>query len=328
MALENPSFRILEENCVDYKERRELYALLENNAVDVGGRMVTDLYGKTLEKSNIDFGDIPNSRGDIEKCNGYVLMSSTLSVLKSLAAQGKVNIPQIMVIENAINNIKVNKNSFERAFAMNADMLIIYYNSLVYSCIEATSILITNFVDFTKNPNKMEMVIKKGNVDASIGQIAFGNLDHFNKMCKTGEFTKLSAQLTTGTASKEMSQVVSESIMGTVGTGILIASALIPLLRSVIYHYYYSRMRITDYLEQQSYFLQMNESNIQSSISDARKRKEIIKKQKQISTRFEDIADKIRINEKVVNKKVSNEIKNENKQWTLDTVKTDTFGIL
>ena len=58
MTLENPSFRIIEENCVDYKERRELYTLLENNAVDVGGRMVTDLYGKTLEKSNIDFGDI------------------------------------------------------------------------------------------------------------------------------------------------------------------------------------------------------------------------------------------------------------------------------
>ena len=328
MALENPSFRIIEENCVDYKERRELYALLENNAVDVGGRMVTDLYGKTLEKSNIDFGDIPNSRGDIEKCNGYILMTSTISVLKSLAAQGKVNIPQIQVIEVSINNIKANRDKFERAFAMNADMLIMYYNTLVYSCIEATSMVLTNFVEFTKNPNAVNMVIKKGSVDTSIGQIAFANLDQFNKMCKNGEFAKLSAQLTTGTASKDMSQVVSESIMGTVGMGVLLASALVPLLRSVIYHYYYSRMKITEYLEQQSYFLQMNESNIQASITDARKRKDIIKKQKQLSTRFEDIADKIRINEKVVNKKVSHEIKNENKQWTLDTVKNDNFGIL
>ena len=84
MALENPCFRILEENCADYKEKRELYAILENDSVKVGEKMISNLYDKTLAKSGIDFGDIPASKGNIEACNGYVLMSSTLSVLSSL----------------------------------------------------------------------------------------------------------------------------------------------------------------------------------------------------------------------------------------------------
>ena len=106
MALENPCFRIIEENCVDYKEKRELYELLENNSVQVGEKMISNLYDKTLEKSNVDFGSIPNSRGNIENCDGFVLMTSTLSVLNSLSIQSRVKIPQIQTINTSINYIK------------------------------------------------------------------------------------------------------------------------------------------------------------------------------------------------------------------------------
>jgi len=327
MALENPCFRILEENCVDYKEKRELYAILEADSVKVGEKMISKLYDKTLAKSGVDFGDIPNSRGDIEACNGYVLMSSTLSVLSSLAQQSKVKIPELMTIESSINYIKSNKATFERAFKMDSDPMMMYYNTLVYSCIEATSLVLSIYVDYVKTPNKSQMIVKRGS--SAMGTIAMTNLEHFNRSCKDGSFNKLSQQLLTGAVSAQSSQqFVAESVMGTIGTGILIATSLIPVLRTVIYYYYYSKMKLVDFLEQQSYFLQMNESNINSTITEAGKRKEIIKKQNVLIKKFEDISDKIRINEKTTSKKAATEVKNENKNWTLDSLKSDNFGLL
>ena len=329
MALENPCFRILEENCVDYKEKKELYALLENNSVQVGEKMISNLYDKTLAKSGVDFGDIPMSKGNIEACNGFVLMTSTLSVLASLAQQSKVKIPELMVIENSINYLKSNHDTFERAFKLNSDPMIMYYNTLVYSCIEATSLTLSNYVDYVKTPSKSQMVVKKGSTNALIGNIAFDNLQHFNQSCKNGSFNKLSHQLLTGSVSAQSAQnVVAESVMGTIGAGILIATSLIPVLRTVIYYYYYSKMKLSDFLEQQSYFLQMNEANINSNIQEPGKRKEVIKRQKDLIKKFDDLSDKIRINEKTTKKKVVNDIKNENKNWTLDTVKSDNFGLL
>ena len=325
MALENPCFRILEENCVDYKEKRELYAILEADSVKVGEKMISNIYDKTLAKSGIDFGDIPNSRGNIEACNGYVLMTSTLSVLSSLAQQSKVKIPEIATIETSINYIKTNRNTFERAFKMDSEPMIMYYNTLVYSCIEATSILLANYVDYVKNPNKTQLKVKRSNVES----IALTNLEHFNRSCKDGSFNKLSNQLLTGVVSAQSSQqFVAESVMGTVGMGILLATSLIPLLRVVIYYYYYSKMRVVDFLEQQSYFLQMNEAHINSNITEPAKRKEIIKRQNAIIKQFENLSDRIRINEKVTKKQVNIEVKNENKNWTLDSIKSDDFGIL
>jgi hypothetical protein len=325
MALENPCFRILEENCVDYKEKRELYAILENDSVKVGEKMISNLYDKTLAKSGIDFGDIPASKGNIEACNGYVLMSSTLSVLSSLSQQSKVKIPELMTIETSINYLKSNRNTFERAFKMDSDPMMMYYNTLVYSCIESTSLILANYVDYVKNPNKPQMKIKRSNIES----IALNNLEHFNHSCKDGSFNKLSNQLLTGAVSAQSSQdFVAESVMGTIGAGILIATSLIPILRTVIYYYYYSKMRIVDFLDQQSYFLQMNEANINSTISEPAKRKEIIKKQNNIMKQFEMLSDRIRINEKVTKKQVHVEVKNENKNWTLDSLKSDNFGIL
>lgn len=328
MTLENPCFRILEENCIDYRERRKLYDILENNSVDIGEKMISNLYEKTLNKADIDFADIPLSKGDIEKCRGYILMTSSLSVLSSLTQQSKVKIPEIMEIQNTINYLRSNKNTFERAFKMQSDALMMYYNTLVYSCIEATSVLLSNYVDYVKTPNNINMVIKKGSVDGSLGEIAFNNIRHFNETCKNGQFSKLSNQLLTGDVSKTSQEVISESVMGTVGAGILIATSLIPILRTVIYYFYYSKMAISQFLEQQSYFLQMNEANVNATISDARKRKDIIKKQNELIKRFDSLSDKIKINDKVTKKKVNNEIKNENKNWTLDTVKNDNFGLL
>ena len=53
-----------------------------------------------------------------------------------------------------------------------------------------------------------------------------------------------------------------------------------------------------------------------------------MKKQNELIKKFQSIADKIRVNEKITTNKANNEINNENKKWTLDNVKPDDFAIL
>ena len=149
-------------------------------------------------------------------------------------------------------------------------------------------------------------------------------LNDFNKQCKSGQFKNLAKQLLTGNISRvHESAVVTETIGVTLGVGVAAAMAIIPMLRTIIYYFYYSRMKVSNFLEQQIQFRQLNEANINSTIDDPSKRKEILDNQKKLIARFEDISDKIKINDKITTNKVNGEIKNENKKWTLDSIKSD-----
>lgn len=325
MRLTNPCFRILEENCVNYKERQELYDILESNAEQIGSKMISNLYGSTLMKWNIDFDDIPMSRGYIEQCRCYPIITSSLSVLSSLATQMKVKILDIHTIETAISYIKLNGDLFHRAFMMKCDVLIMYYNTLVYACVEATSLLLAMYVDYVKTPSKINLIVKKEQSKPWWDQvICMQTLTEFNKQCKSGQFKTLAKQLLVGKISKvHESTVVAEAIGVTLGTGVVAAMMIIPMLRMIIYYFYYSRMKVSNFLEQQIQFLQLNEANINSTIDDPTKRKDVLDNQKKLIAKFEDLSDKIKINDKVTTNKVNGEIKNENKKWTLDSVKSD-----
>lgn len=323
MALSNPCFRILEENCANRKERQELYEVLENNAEHVGSRMITNLYGSTLMKSDIDFDDIPFSNGDIEQCRCYPIMTSSLSILASLSNQMKIKIPELIIVETAISYMKKFKPTFQKAFKMRSTPLIMHYNTLVYACVEATSMLLAFYVDYIKTPGKIKLIVKKDNSRQWWEQVmCIQTLDAFNKSCKDGTFNTLCKELLSGKVSRAYeSTVVSEVSVAGIGVGLTVAMSIIPLLRTIIYYFYYSRMKIANFLDQQVQFLQMNEANINSSIADSEKRKDVLERQKKLIQKFEDLSDKIRINDKVTTNKVNKEMRNENKKWTLDAVR-------
>lgn len=325
--LSNPCFRILEENCINRKERLELYEILENNAEEIGSKMISNIYGNALLlRSDIDFDDIPLSRGDIQQCRCYPIVTSSLSVLSSMAAQMKIKIPEIQIVETSISYIKSNREIFQRAFKMRNDTLIMYYNILVYSCVELTSLLLAIYIDYVKTPSKLKIIVRKDQSSSMLDKIiCVRTLNDFNKQCKTGNFKNLAKELLSGKISRtvESTSVVSEGIVGTVAVGFVAAMSIIPILRTAIYYFYYSRMKISNFLEQQIQFLQLNEANINSTIDDPTKRKDVLDNQKKLIAKFEDLSDKIKINDKITTNKVNAEIQNENKKWTLDSIKSD-----
>ena len=144
MLKKNYCINILLENASSYTERSRIQTLTEAEQAVVNDRMVGNLYQSALKKGTIDFDNIPVSKGDIQKIDGYDNMLGTLDTLKGLSKKFGIKIAEIDIVENAIVNLRTYRGTFEKAFALNVEFLQLYYNTLAYACIESTSLILSS----------------------------------------------------------------------------------------------------------------------------------------------------------------------------------------
>ena len=106
--------------------------------------------------------------------------------------------------------------------------------------------------------------------------------------------------------------------------GVFVALAFVPLIRELIFYFYYVRMRISDYLDQLVMYIKINEVEVKnnSNFNDAKK-KEILEKQEAWIARLDQISDKIRVNQSLGEKTSKEQIKKGNSEITLKNVKDD-----
>lgn len=309
---------LLLENCTSFREKAEIHALTESEVKQINNAMISNLYKKALDKAYMNFDEIPDSRGDITAYEGYDNMIGSINLLKELSNKGNIKIKELEILETAVMNIRTYKNHFERGFALGHEFVMMQYNALTAACIESTSALISAYVDFVKKVDKTEFKIIKGK--GLQGHLAIKNLELFNNSVKKGDFNKMMTHLL---------QSGRENFVGSsVGAGVLVAGmitlSIIPLIRELIYYYYYSRMVISEYLQHQVMFLEMNRVNVESSSLPAKERNVIIKKQAEYIKTLNKISDKIKVNSTMAGKQATTAVKSENKEWTLDNVKQTT----
>lgn len=315
----NPAFRILIENATSFQERGQIYALLENEVYKVNNTMISNLYKSALDKAHVDFEDIPNSKGDITKYSGFKPMIESIALLKEIFTKANIKITDLETVEVAVNNIISHRELFEKGFSLEKEFIILQYNTLVFACVESVSTIISSFVDYIKRPDKVEFTIIK-NARVS-GWLCIENLEKFNLVVKRGELTKvLTTIINTGRENltgKDLA--VPALIIGAV-------LAIVPLMRELIFYFYYSRMKLSDYLKQQATFLEINKSNISSSVMTVKKKNDILKKQDERIKILKDLADKLQVNNKMTETKTTNAIKGENKNWTINNVQKQTLN--
>lgn len=331
MLQKNYCINILLENASSFTEKSQIQKLTEAEQAVVNDRMVSNLYQSALKKGHINFDHIPASKGDIQKVDGYENMIATLNVLRGLSKKFGINIPEIDVVETALNNIRMHKPLFDKGFKLEIDFLQTYYNTLVYACIESTSLILSSYVEYTRTVNNVEFRLRKGK--GIYGNVCLDSLVKFNKQVKDGSFVKFAngliskgsenflgsfagTKLATAVTGAISSHPVAAGIMATIG----LAASIVPVIRELIYYFYESRMQVSEYLNQQKEFLEMNEFNLNSSSMDAQKRNRILDKQRSVINKMEKMSDKIRVNQQIANKSASGKIKNDNKQYTLASV--------
>ena len=318
MFKRNYCMDILIENATSYTEKSKIYALTEDQQAIVNDKMVGNLYQSALKRKDIDFGDIPNSKGDIEKFSGYANMVATVEMLKALTNKFGFKMAELNIVEDAIDNIRIQKRIFEKGYALDIDFMKMYYQALVLACKDATTLLLASYVEFTKTINNIEFQIKKGK--GISGNICIDSLNKFNQSVKDGSFAKFAD----GLMSKKQENFTGAATAAAAGIKVVGAIALgtqiVPILRTLLFYFYDAKMSVAEKLAYQKELLEMNAFRLKSSDMDAQQRNKILDKQKRYINKLEKLADKIRISDQLATKSSSNSIKQDNKQWNISNV--------
>lgn len=306
----------------DTMTRRILLAINENDQNKVLASLTSKLYDNIVNKvDDIDFGEIPMSKGDITKLSNYQTLLDCNNTMSQLLKEFKQDTEPVDTIYTAIDNIRNSTNIWKRAFTGNIELPMIMYNTIVLAIIEATTYLITMCIEYIKIPSEdsFQILIDKSALSRSKDHMIFDNLRKFNNAFKKGQITSA------------MEYVIKENVKsftGEIGIGSVlfgvtaILFCIIPILRELIFLFYYTRVRISEYFETQANLLQMNAYNVEQNRMDLTKeqKKNISKKQIKIAERMRSISKKVAVEMKESEVKASKDIASENKKQKIDDV--------
>ena len=301
----------------DEETRNGMMSLNEDNQSQVMYSLTSKLYDAILEKiDDIDFGTIPMSKGDITKIENFDKITECCSVIENLLEVYKQDKTPILTIMEAIENIKNRREIFERAFKFQVELPMILYSTMVLSIVSSLSFLISSCIEFIKSPSSdsYDIAINKVALVKTKQNLLFENLARFNKCCSSGELDKTMDYIIKSKNNKAFLGIDSLTI-ASIAIGSAILFNIIPIMRELIYFFYYSRVRISDYFEIQADLLQINAHNIEvvGNPEEKKRAKETKDKQMKIASTFRKIADKISISSKDAQKKSEKDLKAEAK---------------
>ena len=173
----------------DNYTRRFIASLNESGQEQLIAALSSALYDKIVAKvDDIDFGTIPQSRGDITKVQGFANTEQCIDIIRKLVIQYNQKTDIVDSIITAISNIKDRKNLFTKAFAIKADMPIMIYNLMVLAVERSVSLIIVTCIQFVKDPasSTVKTALDKVAYEKTMDDMLFKQLVTFNALCKTG----------------------------------------------------------------------------------------------------------------------------------------------
>lgn len=314
---------ILLENASSFKEKQEILTLTEAESSAINSNMVGKLYKSVLDKSHINFEDIPRSKGDITAYSGYKHMAESIEILKQLSAKASIKIEDVEIVDKALTNIVANRDMFELGFKLDKEFVILQYNLLVTACVEATSVLISSYVDYVKRVDKVEFGII--NAKHQSGAVCIESLKKFNQSVASGSFAKAVNYVNKNSSVKEsMVATVAMTAVGVVAAVVVI----ITLMRELVFHYFNMRMGLSDYLKMQATFLEMNRNSLMANDRiPAQDKLKIMKKQEDLANKLSRMSEKLRVDQNMADSKATAQKKNESKGWTLSSVRDENASM-
>lgn len=323
----------------DDMTRSVLLAVNEADQNAVMTSLSNKLYQHIVDKvDDIDFGTIPTSNGDITKIDNYDKLVDCINIITDILNNYRQPVDNtIGVVNIALQNLIDRRDMFTKAYKLDVEMPIIIYNTIALSIVSSVSFMISSCIEFIKLPSDegFEIAIDKAAVSRTSQNLLFIDLAKFNKMCGSGEFDKamdfvIANAVSKGFTGGPMLAFNASSIAVSLGLVLLI----IPVIRELIFFFYYSRTRVADYFDSQASLLQMNAYNIENSLSrEPKTRKEIAGKQRKVADVFKKISNAIKIDSRTADQKSQKDIKElDSKKYkqdeVLDTIPDSANSIL
>ena len=251
-------------------------------------------------------------------------MVETLDVIANLAIEKKANnvIEYVDIVKTAIHNIEELSSTYEKGFNTKTKYVAMEYDTYVYLCVEATTALIYSFVEVVKNPSKRGLDMTSKNTKMRADEFYFNQLKTFNAVQRTKgiDYRKML---------EEMCKSGKENFLGTaevvgLATIMAVAMSIVPLTRECIYQIYSLRGKLSENLDMQAAFLELNKTCIEGNdaITEEKKKKIIDKQSKQVQ-RMRRLADKLRVKSAKSIVDSQKEIGKDNKDITVDSIRKD-----
>jgi hypothetical protein len=302
----------------DKETRRVIFAVNEDDQNRLLTALTSKLYDNIIDKvDDIDFGDIPETKGDITKLPNFEKITNCIDLIDQIVKKYRQDPVCIKTIKEALNNLISRKETFMKAYRYNSELLQILYSSIALGIVSGLSLLIATCIEFIKAPGKTEYQVTFDTVayNRSKDHLIFDNLDKFNVACKSGKIDTVADVMLRNHMKNFTGVEMGMWAAGVAAIGLILN--IIPILRELIFFYYYSRTRVADYFEMQANLLQMNAHNLEMSknIQSAEERDRIIRRQNKLVEVFRRIANFFQVTAKNAEVKATKEIVNDDKKF-------------
>ena len=308
---------------MDNETRKVLVTINEADQNQVLGSLATRLYDSIVKKAtDIDYGQIPASKGDITKIPNYLDIVQALTTVRDMQVATKQSTESADIIFTAIENLKKSNKLWDRGFLMDCEMIVVFYNTIALSIVSATSLLISATVEFVKEPDSgiIDLELAKVSNHKTRDGLLFKNLEKFNKAYKKGDIEKtleplLRAQRQMKESVENNGTVVMENIAALLFTGAMVVgllSTIIPILHQLTTSLYCLRQNLSEYLSGEADIIMLNAEKVQyNRTKTPEQKKKIIAKQHKIADRFKKWANKLMIKSTKAEKDAEKMIKDE-----------------
>lgn len=306
------------------QESSDILAVLEDANSPVTRKFQEKMFKSVIDKAHIDFGDIPKSQGNIRKYSGYNSMIETLDVMKRLATESgsKDVMTCVAIVTKAIDNIAELSSTYEKGFTTRTEYVALEYNTYVYFCVEATTALIYSFVDIMRSPESRGFELKIKNTKLRADAFYFDQLKKFNAANdKLGiEYRKMLEAM----CDKGKNNLI--GIAEIVGVGAIAAAslAIVPISREILYQIYKFRGKLSENLEIQSKFLELNKTCIENNeMMDEAKKKKVADRQAKLAKKLMQLSDAVRVKSSKSIMDSKRELSSDNKRLSIDSIKDE-----
>lgn len=302
----------------DRETRKVLVTIDEADQNQVMGNLAAKLYDAIVKKvTDIDFGQIPASKGDITKIPNYLDMVSCLTTIRDMMVESKQSTGSADIIFLAIENMKKYQKIWEKGYFLENEMTIVFYNTIALSIVSAISLLTSATIEFIKNPQSDVIDIELAKVanHKTKDNLLFKNLDKFNKACRKGDIEKVFNEVLKAQRQLKEGTIVKESISAILFTGAMVLGLLttvIPILHQLTNALYCLRQNVAEYLAGEADVIRLNAEKVQyNRAKTPEQKKKIIARQHKIADHFKKWANKLMIKANKADSEAQRQIKED-----------------
>lgn len=302
----------------DRETRKVLVTINEADQNQVMGNLAAKLYDAIVKKvTDIDFGQIPASKGDITKIPNYLDMVSCLTTIRDMMVESKQSTGSADIIFLAIENMKKYKKIWEKGYFLENEMTIVFYNTITLSIVSAISLLTSATIEFIKNPQSDVIDIELAKVanHKTKDNLLFKNLDKFNNACRKGDIEKVFNEVLKAQRQLKEGTIVKESISVILFTGAMVLGLLttvIPILHQLTNALYCLRQNVAEYLAGEADVIRLNAEKVQyNRAKTPEQKKKIIARQHKIADHFKKWANRLMIKANKADAEAQRQIKED-----------------